>query len=149
MIETKRRRKIIRELVKGNSLSTQHEIVELINNQGISTTQASVSRDIKALGLIKIDGYYSLPTIGQSGGTFTKRLSGRVHSVRRAGDNLLVLHTNPGEAGAVALALDAARWRAVTGCIAGDDTVFIACDGKSALNQVYTSLESIITEGEV
>ncbi|HPQ67549.1 MAG TPA: hypothetical protein PKW95_00380 [bacterium] len=149
MVETKRRRKLIRELVKENSLSTQQEIVDLLIKQSISTTQASVSRDIKALGLIKVDGFYSLPTIGQSGGTFTKRLSGRVHSVRRAGDNLLVLHTNPGEAGAVALALDGARWSAVVGCVAGDDTVFIACDGKAALNQVYASLESIISEGDV
>lgn len=144
MADAEKRRKLIRELVSGRSISTQVELVKRLREQGISCTQASISRDIVALGLIKKGGRYSLPNMQVVVSGLSEQTAKRIHRVQTAGDNLIVLHTNPGEANIVALSLDAARWPSVAGTIAGDDTVFVACGSGAAQKQALAALRELV-----
>lgn len=138
MSEAVKRRKKLRELISRRSIATQAELVQALRSEGLSCTQASVSRDIAALGLIKHGGYYALPPAAPSGPD--RRMAERILSIRTAGDNLLVVQTHPGEAAIVAINIDAARWPSVVGTVAGDDTLFVACDGRGALETTLSAL---------
>jgi transcriptional regulator of arginine metabolism len=144
--DTDKRRQRIRRLVAQRPVGTQAELVSLLEADGIQATQASVSRDIHALGLVKVAGVYSLPGSASTRVSLEHGVSGRVREVRRAGDNLLVLKTSPGEASLVALALDGARWPSIAGTVAGDDTVLVACDGKGARNKTIQELQTLVPE---
>lgn len=123
-----RRRRALRALVAEQAVRTQDELVVALRDLGFEASQASVSRDIAALGLIKVDGRYALPLAAPALGTdpLADRVRGRVLAMRGAGPHLLVLETPPGEASSVALALDRIGVRGVAGTIAGDDTIFVA-----------------------
>ena len=146
MSESAKRRSIIREIVLSEAVGTQAQLVRLLKERGIKSTQASVSRDIVALGLVKVGGYYTVSKDPTASTTLKKTLGGRIHQVRTAGDNLIVLVTDPGIAAIVALTLDRARWPFVAGTIAGDDTVFVACDGAAAQKKTMQSLKDLAPE---
>lgn len=132
---TTRRRRALRAIVAHQAAHTQEELVEALQREGFPASQASVSRDIAALGLIKVDGRYALPIAPLPGSDpFEERVRGRVLAIRGAGPSLLVLETPPGDASAVALALDRIAIQGVAGTIAGDDTIFVAIgdDGDAA-----------------
>ncbi len=143
MSATQKRRNLIRDMVTRQEIFTQTQLVKCLDQEGINSTQASVSRDIAALGLIKIGGRYALSVTAVASG-LSKRVAMRIHDVRTAGENLVILHTSPGEANLVAIGLDAARWPFVSGTIAGDDTVFVACDGRSALKNTLAALHELV-----
>ena len=130
MPEAERRRKLLLELIASEPVSTQSQLVRLLHQAGIACTQASVSRDINDLGLVKLAGRYSLPPTAATPLGLNGEMLHRVRSVQTAGDALLIVHTNPGEASLVALAIDNQRWPSVAGTVAGDDTLFIACPGR-------------------
>ena len=136
-------------IVTGEPIATQAQLVAALQRRGIRATQASVSRDITALGLVKVGGTYTAPN-GQVGAArLEKKMVGRILRVRTAGDNLVVLFTDPGDASGLALALDNARWPEVVGTVAGDDTIFIACDGKQAQNQILKTIRALAPEAFV
>jgi transcriptional regulator of arginine metabolism len=128
----------ILRLVQHHHLSTQAEVAEALHAAGIETVQATVSRDIHQLGLVKVrngDGrlVYALP-----GAADVRRLDGLTAALRRwAGGftpagNLCVIVTPRGFAAALADAIDAADLDEVAGTIAGDNTVFVAAvDGTT------------------
>jgi transcriptional regulator of arginine metabolism len=124
----------ILELVSSEPMVTQEEMVRRLTRQGLKVTQATLSRDIKELGLVKsADGYAAPGTIGDAVPTpsLSHLLREFVVDVREA-QNLLVLKTPPGSAQPVARALDAESWPELVGTIAGDDTiVVISSDTKS------------------
>jgi len=146
MTRTKKRRDLIRELVERNSIATQRDLVRSLKRHGFNVTQASISRDIAALGLIKLGGHYALPSASVVSKDPAKDIAARVRRIRKAGDNLVVLYTDPGEASVVALAIDFARWPFVVGTVAGDDTVFVACDGKSAQQKFLAAMKAFAPE---
>jgi len=146
MTDTSRRRSVIREIILNNAVATQIQLVRLLDGRGIRSTQASVSRDVVALGLVKVGGYYTVSKDPTAPGSLERSLSDRIHRIRRAGDNLVVLTTDPGVASIVALSLDRARWPFVTGTVAGDDTIFVACDGAAAQKKLLESLEALAPE---
>jgi transcriptional regulator of arginine metabolism len=122
----------ILRLVREHALATQAEVAQALHNEGIEAVQTTVSRDIAQLGLVKVrsaDGrlVYALP-----GAADLDRLSELTSALRRlvssldSTGNLVVLKTPPGNANAVARALDDAGLADVTGTIAGDDTIFVA-----------------------
>jgi transcriptional regulator of arginine metabolism len=131
----------ILRLVRERALATQAEVAEALRGEGIEAVQTTVSRDIAQLGLVKVrsaDGrlVYALP-----GAADLNRLSELTAALRRwvssleSTDNLVVLKTPPGHANAVARALDAAELADVAGCVAGDDTIFVAArEGLSGGN---------------
>ncbi len=146
MSETTKRRSLIREIVLAQAVTTQGQLVSLLKKRGVKSTQASISRDIVALGLVKVGGYYTISKDPTASSTLKRTMEGRIHRVRRAGDSLIVLTTDPGIASIVALTLDRARWPSVAGTIAGDDTVFVACDGAAAQKETIKSLKELAPE---
>jgi transcriptional regulator of arginine metabolism len=142
------RQQQIRDILEQRPIRTQHELAAALREHGFRATQATVSRDVAELGLVKLgrDGVpaYALPPRAQmpevSG---EERLHKLLHElpieVRPAG-LLLVVRAVPGSAHAIAAALDRTRWPEVVGSIAGDDTLFIAFDDAQALERVRKRL---------
>ena len=129
----KRRLRIL-EIISARRIATQQNLAKALSAEGWPVTQSSVSRDIRDLGLIKVGGCYRKPHRGTVGpGPDEQRLRESILMVQRAGENLVVVHTPPGEAQRVAVAIDRFAWAEVVGTVAGDDTLFIAvADGKGA-----------------
>jgi transcriptional regulator of arginine metabolism len=142
------RHRAIRDLVAQRPIRTQQELAAALREQGFRTTQATVSRDVAELGLVKAarEGTqaYALPRrLVEAETSGEDRLRALVRDLpielREAG-LLLIIRTLPGSAHAIAAALDRARWPEVAGSIAGDDTVFVACPDRRALKRVLARL---------
>jgi len=139
----KRHLKIL-ELINTRPIHTQEELADSLTALGWEVTQSSVSRDIAALRLVKVDGAYRRPPpralrIDPD----ERRVSEGVLTIEAAGDALVVLHTPPGEANHVAVALDRLAWPEVLGSIAGDDTIFLAVKHSRAQRQVLQELRRL------
>lgn len=134
-METRRRREAILDIVAAESVGTQDELALALRRRGFDVSQASVSRDTAALGLVKVDGRYArLAAASPKEDPFVQRLRANVLAVRDAGPNLLIVITPAGEASPVAIAIDRASIPGVQGTLAGDDTIFVALrDGKGAV----------------
>jgi len=121
----------ILEIIENNEIETQEELAEYLKNNGFNVTQATVSRDIKELRLIKVltkNGKYKYATIKQQEGVLSDRLikifKDTVLSIDHA-ENIIVFKTLVGAANAAAAALDAIDLKEKVGTIAGDDTIFL------------------------
>lgn len=142
------RQRAIRDLVEGRSIRTQQELAAALRERGFRTTQATISRDVRELGLAKggrgAAPVYVLPPrlveAEVSGEDRLRRLLADLPLEIREAGLLLVVRTLPGSAHAIAAALDRARWADVEGSIAGDDTVFIAVADKGARRRVRARL---------
>lgn len=133
----------ILRLVGKRQLATQSDVVEALRDEGLEAVQATVSRDIAQLGLIKVRGedgrlVYALP-----GAADLDRLSELTAALRRwatsieATGNLVVVMTPSGHANALAQAFDDALLPEIAGCIAGDNTIFLAArEGMSGADLV-------------
>ena len=125
------RQQTLLRLVSDRTLSTQDELVRALRAAGFRATQATVSRDIVELGLVKVarDGrhVYAPPATGTSSGPDRLRRFCEDYPVDAAvAGTIVVLRSLPGTANALAAAIDAARLPQVIGTLAGDDTVFLA-----------------------
>jgi transcriptional regulator of arginine metabolism len=128
------REQAILELIDAEPVSNQDAIVDRLRDRGIQATQATVSRDIKRLGLVKTPagagGYrYAAPALRprstQRGRRQLKMMSEQFVTKIESGGALLVLKTLTGRANAVAVALDECRLEEIVGTIAGDDTILV------------------------
>jgi len=137
---TAERHGAILRLVEHRHLSTQAELADALHAEGIDAVQATVSRDIGRLGLIKVrsdDGRLVYARPGTSDARRVEQLGSALRSyagplVATSG-GLVVIHTPSGYAAALADAIDAAALPQVAGTIAGENTVFVAvCDGSNA-----------------
>jgi transcriptional regulator of arginine metabolism len=136
----KRHLKIL-ELISTRAVRTQEELAEALAAEGWEVTQSSVSRDIAALRLVKVDGAYRRPaSVVVPADPNERRIADGVLTAEAAGDALVVVHTPAGEANRVAVALDRLAWPEVAGTIAGDDTIFIAVKGPAARRRVLDAL---------
>lgn len=139
------RRRVILEAIANQRIETQEQMVAALSERGIEASQASVSRDITALRLVKADGRWTAPPRDlPTANPYEERIAGRLDSVSPAGENLLVLKTPAGEAQGVALALDHLSLGGVVGTIAGDDTIFVAVVDTGAGAEVAVRLRSLI-----
>ncbi len=139
----KRHLKIL-ELVSTRAIHTQEELADALATEGWEVTQSSVSRDITALRLVKVDGAYRRPPRGTvSQDPDERRIAEGVLSCEPAGDALIVLHTPPGEANRVAVALDRLAWPDLVGTIAGDDTIFLAVKDSGAQRRVMREIRRL------
>src|SRR5512135_547982 len=127
----------ILELVAREPLATQDELVRRLAREGLHITQATLSRDIKELGLVKTAEGYAAPS--DMAGESAAPLPSLAHLLRefvvevRQAQNLLVIKTSAGSAQPVAAALDGEGWPEVVGTLAGDDTILVvASDKKTA-----------------
>jgi transcriptional regulator of arginine metabolism len=142
----KRHLKIL-ELIATRSISTQEELAGALAAEGWEVTQSSVSRDITALRLVKVDGAYrrgirALAAADPDG----RRIAEGVLTTEPAGDALVVIHTPPGEANRVAVAIDRLAWPDVVGTIAGDDTIFLAVRNGVAQRRVLVKVRKLTAE---
>ena len=130
-MRTDRHKKIL-ELINNNNIGTQEELADALNKAGYNVTQATVSRDIRALNLTKVsvDGVSQKYTTLFSGNPVTNDKYIRVlregYMSMDMAQNILVIKTVSGMALAVAAALDEIHFHEIVGCIAGDDTVMCA-----------------------
>ncbi len=145
-----RRQAVILDLVDHERIGSQHALQKRLRARGIAATQTTISRDLKALGLVKraADGAYA--RAGQEGGAPVEaRLAqlARVvsRSVARATrvQQLVVLRTPPGEAQQVAVAIDRAALAEVVGTIGGDDTVLVIAGGARQAQALVEKLEAL------
>jgi transcriptional regulator of arginine metabolism len=128
------RQELILRIIRENDISTQEELTNLIRKQGLEVTQATCSRDIKELGIIKVilpnnqSKYAVLDKTGDiAPGRLLSVFSNSLLSCKSA-MNIVVIRTLPGMAQAAASALDSMHLQYVVGTIAGDDTVFVATE---------------------
>jgi transcriptional regulator of arginine metabolism len=128
----------ILELVSSEPMVTQDEMVRRLSQQGLKVTQATLSRDIKELGLVKSADGYAAPGVAAEAAptpSLSHLLREFVVDVREA-QNLLVLKTPPGSAQPVARALDAEKWPELVGTIAGDDTIVVISSNAKGCRQL-------------
>jgi transcriptional regulator of arginine metabolism len=122
----------ILRLVQERKLSTQGELVDALRHEGVDAVQATVSRDVAQLGLVKVRDEEGRLVYALPGAADLDRLTELAGALRRWATSieptgqLVVLKTPPGHANALALAFDEAALPEVAGCIAGDDTIFLA-----------------------
>ena len=146
-----RHEKII-ELIHQYDIDTQEELAARLNEAGFKVTQATVSRDIRALKMTKVAGkdgksHYAIlkDAAPELGDKYTRVLRDAVISID-VGQNLVVVRTVPGLAMGVAAALDALAWPEILGCIAGDDTIMCACRSSDLALGVMEKLHNILDQ---
>lgn len=135
-----RRQSVILDVVQRRPVHSQEELRRLVKSAGFDVTQATLSRDVRELGLVKggTDAAYQLATAGSpsKGHAATSLLNRAVADYLTRVDRveqLVVLRTGPGQAQLLGVALDGARLPEVVGTIAGDDTILaIAPDARRA-----------------
>jgi transcriptional regulator of arginine metabolism len=141
----KRHLKIL-ELISTRAIHTQDELAEALAAEGWEVTQSSVSRDIAALRLVKVDGAYRRPPrAGVARDPDEHRIAEGVLTCEPAGEVLVVLHTPPGEANRVAVAVDRLAWPDIVGTIAGDDTIFLATRDSTAQRRVMREVRKLVS----
>jgi transcriptional regulator of arginine metabolism len=137
MTRTHQRRQTILSIIRQQVIETQEQLATALAALDISASQASISRDIAALGLVKQGGrYVDLPADAprELEDPRIQRLREQLLDVAAAGDHLLVLKVPPGEANGVALAVEHLDLPGMLGTLAGDDTIFLAiASGKEAV----------------
>jgi transcriptional regulator of arginine metabolism len=144
------RQSAILDIVQSTAVTSQEQLREHLRGRGIEATQATLSRDIRDLGLIKrpVDGAYRRPDAGIGSAEDPEELlRTAVDDYLRSHDTveqLIVLKTDTGQAQPLAVAMDRARIPEVVGTIAGDDTILVICRSASAAAAFARQLDSLM-----
>ncbi len=136
----------ILKLIAGEPVANQDQLRRRLVEQGLRVTQATLSRDIRELGLVKTaKGYQPLAaaTAPASQPALARGLREFLRDVLPA-QNLLVLKTPPGGAQPLAAAVDRERWPEVLGTIAGDDTVLLITETREACLAIRKRIEDLL-----
>ena len=145
-----KRQALIRVIVEEQSIQTQEELAEALRAHGMVVTQATVSRDIKEMHLLKVlsdDGSYRYATMEQSDQGMSDRLNRMLaDSVieMNSVNNLIVIRTLPGSAHVAAEAVDNLKWPEVLGTIAGDNTILVIARSNDEVETVNRRFRNII-----
>ena len=146
-MKNKRQNKIIK-IVKNMPVHTHDELISALKSEGFNVTQATVSRDIKELGLIKVpdaggSSVYSVPQ--PSADVNMARIDMVCDSVKNISSALhtIVINTYPSMASAVAAAIDAAMKNDILGSIAGDDTVLVITESIEKAEELETKIKTV------
>ena len=144
-MKTRRHAKIL-ELIKEFDIDTQDELLRYLRENGFDVTQATVSRDIKELRLVKTlsrTGKYKYST-GTDNANDMSLFSDSVLSVEAA-QNLIVVKCMTGMAQAVCASMDAMYWQGFVGTLAGEDTIFIVCRTDAAALETQEEFRKLIS----
>lgn len=153
MSKFKRHAKIL-EIVSNDTVYTQEQLLDRLQAEGFAVTQATVSRDIRELHLVKVqkpDGGYAYAGVRSSDGA---DVSFRFHAIFREAvskidyaQNLIVVKCYTGMANAACAALDSIQWSGVVGTVAGDDTILIVARDDQAAQSLVSELHKLLDRG--
>lgn len=150
MARANRQLKIL-DIISKHDVDTQEELVDYLRSEGFAVTQATVSRDIKEMGIIKTlssDGRHYKYAAQQTkeataADKFLSMFKNTVISIKSS-SNLIVLKTEAGSAGPAAELIDKLSYDEVLGVIAGDNTIFVAVDGLDHVDTIRRRLEDLL-----
>jgi transcriptional regulator of arginine metabolism len=129
----------ILKVIRNKRILTQEDLArELKESFGLDTTQVTLSRDVRELGLLKTQDGYARVTAAS--GPDLATVVAELLQDARAAQNLVVLRTSPGNANALAVALDNENWPEIVGTIAGDDTVLIVAPDSATAGKLRNKL---------
>lgn len=141
---------LIRDIINRLEIETQEELVDALKDADVQATQATISRDIKELQLIKVplpDGRYkyAMPTEQKFNPLHKLKRSLNDHFVYiDSADNLVVMKCLPGTANAVGALIDNLEWNEIMGTICGDDTILIICRSKQQSQKVIKQIVEMV-----
>ena len=136
-----RRRSLIASVLSGGAVASQEKLAGLLADRGVKTTQTTLSRDLREMGVVKgPDGYVrpesrTTPETREMGRTLRAYVTGVT-----SGGTLVILTTGPGHAQIVALEIDRAPPEGALGTVAGDDTIFVAAKSERAAKRLAAKL---------
>ncbi len=134
----------ILEIIRNKKIYTQDELARELSLSGIQTTQVTLSRDMRDLGLVRTaEGYRKFGT--ERAGPSLADVANEYLLDIKVAQNLVVLRTPPGNANALAVAIDREDLKPVVGTIAGDDTILVITADKAAADQFRQTLLRMIT----
>ena len=149
-MKSQRQAKIL-EIISTTNVETQEQLLQELENAGFRSTQATISRDIKELRVVKeltsLGTYRYTTSAKELPATFSNRLNSIFRECVTGYDyaqNLVVIHTLPGLANAAASALDAMHMSVVLGTIAGDDTVFVVMRDTNSAAAFCGEIKSLL-----
>ena len=149
-MKSSRQAKIL-EIVSTKDVETQEQLLELLQNAGFTSTQATISRDIKELHIVKELTKYGTYRYAAAAKEMAGRFSDRLNTIFKEcvtgfdfAQNLVVVHTIPGLAGAAASAVDSMEMRFILGTVAGDDTVLIIMRDMDAAAMFCSDLKDFL-----
>lgn len=140
----------ILEIIENYDIETQDELVAKLKEHGMDVTQATVSRDIKELRLVKVtsaDGKSRYKAMNNDSGVISDKLLTILREGYVSSDyanNILVVKTLPGMAQAVASAIDSLGWPEIIGTIAGDDTIMIVTRAERIAEEMQERITSLL-----
>jgi len=144
------RQRIILDIIKEHEVETQEELAEYLLDRKIDITQATISRDIKELRLVKVltpNGKYKYATMDSQyegvDGRLNNIFNSTVLSVEKT-ESMIVLKTLPGAAKLCAIIIDGLNIEGVAGTIAGDDTLFVAINKKGMIDSVLSDIKDLL-----
>ena len=131
----------ILKVIRNKRILTQEDLARVLKESfGLDTTQVTLSRDVRELGLLKTpEGYRQ---VSAAAGPDVAMVVAEFLQDVRAAQNLIVLRTSPGNANALAVALDKEHWPEIVGTIAGDDTVLIVAPDSATADKLRKKLLS-------
>ncbi len=133
------RHDIIRDIIREQNIKTQRELADELRSAGYECTQATISRDIMDMGLVKSrEGFYVLPEEMR----LQRMVSELVEAVYVTG-NMIIVKTFSGGAASVSAALDKASLKGALGTVAGDNTIMIAAESPEAAFEVEQAIDSL------
>jgi transcriptional regulator of arginine metabolism len=149
MANKRERQATIRELIASRPVESQEELRKLLLQRGWDVTQSTLSRDLREMGVARVptpDGtvrYAVAGTATEDGTPPLDALLPHLYTEIDGVGELIVLHTLPGGAQPIGVALDAEEWPEVLGTIAGDDTILVVCRSSAAREKVMRRLKSL------
>jgi len=135
----------ILQIVRSKGIYTQDELARELGERGVQTTQVTLSRDMREIGLVKTaDGYRQLAA-EKGGPELASVVDDHMQDIRVA-QNLVVLKTSPGNANSLAIAIDRQELEDVVGTVAGDDTVLVIAADQEAAERFRQKLLDLISD---
>ncbi|HUR97136.1 MAG TPA: hypothetical protein VMZ26_03605 [Pyrinomonadaceae bacterium] len=141
-MQKQERHELILDLIASSPIGRQEELAELLKDAGVTVTQASISRDLDELGIIKVDGRYARVEL-----PIAEASPFGVSAIVPAGSNMLIVRCDSGLASAAAVRIDSSKISEILGTIAGDDTIFIAVNNERDQKAASRKLKMVFAAG--
>ncbi len=144
--DKERRHQLIRAAIRKGGIASQEHLAEVLAASGVEATQATLSRDLRDLGVMKGPEGYVLPGATAPSPTADGDLQRALRTLMLKGEtggSIAVLHTGPGRAPLLALEIDRAGLKPVLGTVAGDDTIFVATRSNRDASRLLGEFKSL------